>query len=245
MENDEYLKLARVEDRMWYFRALHTHVWRELARRHDPGRAAEMLDAGCGTGGLIRRLAPRAPAWRWHGVDLLPLACELARERGVADVRQAALEALPWNDGEFEAVVSADVLYHLDDDAAGLRELARVLRPGGTLVVNVPAYPWLWSYHDAAVHSRRRYGRRELTDKIAAAGLASVRSSHWNALPFPVIVLRRKVFSRGADSSDVRLHAPPVEMFFRALMAAEQAWLRLGGTWAWGSSILAVAQKPA
>ena len=245
MEADEYRKLAEVEDAMWYFRALHGHVEHELAQTLRRSAAA-VLDAGCGTGGLIRRLMARRPAWRWTGVDLSPLACELARQRGgqTVEIKEASVTALPFAEGVFDAVVSADVLYHVDDDEGALREFFRVLRPGGAVVINVPAYRWLWSYHDEAVHSRRRYGRREMIAKLTAAGFTGVQATHWNTLPFPLVVARRKLFPAPRDGSDVRLFAPPVEAGFNAAMAVERAWLSGVGRLPFGSSILAVARKP-
>lgn len=241
---DEYRKLAAIEDRMWYFRALHRHIADALERRLEAG-SVRVLDAGCGTGGLIRRLGPNHPAWRWAGVDLSPLACGLARERvPAAEVREASVTALPWGDAAFDAVVSADVLYHVEDDAAALREFFRVLRPGGTVVINVPAYRWLWSYHDVAVQSQRRYGRGELIAKLAAAGFIGVRTTHWNALPFPLVVARRKLLPAPRGGSDVQLSSAPIEALLDAAMAVERGWLRIGGSWAWGSSIFAVAQRP-
>lgn len=244
MEADEYRKLAEVEDAMWYFRALHAHVERELATALRDGAAA-VLDAGCGTGGLIRRLAPRRPAWRWTGVDLEPLASALASERtgGRAEIREASVTALPFGNGTFDAVVSADVLYHVDDDAAALREFFRVLKPGGVAIVNVPAYRWLWSYHDVAVHSRRRYARGETLAKLRAAGFGDVRATYWNTLPFPLVVARRKFFRAPRGGSDVRLYPAPVEAVFNGAMALERGWLCAVGRLPFGSSVLAVAHK--
>jgi len=242
MESAEYHKMAAAEDGMWFYRALHEHIWRELAARLPAG-PARILDAGCGTGGLIRRLAARRPEWRWTGVDVEPLACELARKLGAADVREASVTALPFGEGEFDAVVSADVLYHLDDDGAALREMARVLRPGGIVVINVPAHRWLWSYHDAAVHGRRRYVRSELAAKLERAGFKAQRLTHWNTVLLPVIVARRKLLPAPADGSDVKLSAPWVENTLTAIMRSEAAWVRAVGNLPAGCSILAVAQR--
>ena len=237
----EYTRLAAVEDSAWYFFALHGHVWRELSRRLDA--EAAVLDAGCGTGGLIRRLAPRQKGWKWTGVDLSPLALELARDRcgAIADLRAGSVTALPFENAVFDAVVSADVLYHLDDDVAALREFHRVLRPDGVLVVNVPAYRWLWSYHDEAVHGRRRYDRRELLQKVAWAGFVRGRATHWNLLPLPLIVARRKLFPPARSGSDVGMLPAPVEAGLRGAMAIETACLAAFGVLPAGSSVLAVA----
>lgn len=243
MEIDEYRRMAAVEDEMWYYRALHRHIARELLRRYGP-HPANILDAGCGTGGLIRRLEADRPAWRWTGVDVEPLACEYSRSRCQAQIIEASAMALPFPDASFDAVVSADVLYHLDDDVAALRELGRVLRPDGLLVVNVPAHRWLWSYHDVAVHGRRRYVRSELSEKLGFAGFCVSVVTHWNTLPLPLVFLRRKLLPPPREGSDVRLYPKIVEAAFAAMMTVERQWLRLGGSLPLGSSILAVAAKP-
>lgn len=244
MNADEYRKMAEVEDAMWYYRALHGHVARALDQGLGAREAAKILDAGCGTGGLIRRLAPARTGWRWAGVDAEPLACARARERATgAEIREGSVTALPWADGFFDAVVSADVIYHVEDDAAALREFSRVLRPGGSAVINVPAYRWLWSYHDVATHAQRRYGRGELIAKLRAAGFGEVQATHWNALPLPLLMVRRKLLPAPAAGSDVQLYPGPVEAVFNAAMALERGWLRAVGRLPWGSSLLAVARK--
>lgn len=243
MQPAEYLKLADVEDRMWYFQALHARIEDQLAALM--GDCGEVLDAGCGTGGLIRRLAPRHPGWRLTGIDLDPLAARLARERlgEQARLTEGSVTALPFADEAFDAVVSADVLYHLDDDGAAAAEAFRVLRPGGVFIVNVPAYAWLWSYHDVAVGGRRRYARAGLVALLTAAGFTAVRATHANLGVFPLVVARRKLLPAPKGGSDVELQAAPVEAALGALAALENAWIRDGGGLPFGSSVLAVARK--
>ncbi len=242
MEPGEYLKLAEVEDRMWYFRSLHAHVHRLLHARLG-ARLAAVLDAGCGTGGMIRYLDRREPRWSLTGVDHSSLACELARSRCRAPIVDGSVTALPFAAGMFDAIVAADVLYELAEPDAAVAEFRRCLRPDGWLVLNLPAYRWLWSYHDVAVHSKHRFVRREVAILLRAAGFTVELNTHWNALPFPLIAARRKLFAGPRDTSDVKLYPAPVEGLFRGLMAVEHAWLGAGGRWAWGSSILACGRR--
>jgi ubiquinone/menaquinone biosynthesis C-methylase UbiE len=245
MDADEYLKLAEVEDRMWYFRSLHAHVARELVGaglRINP----DVLDAGCGTGGLLLRARNSWPAARWQGIDFMPLACELARRRCGAgvDIREASVTALPFADASFDAVVSVDVICQVENPTSAMAEFFRVLRPGGLLIVSAPAYQWLWSYHDETVQTKHRYTRAEIRALLHEAGFLLGRVTHLNALPFPLVWAKRKLFHTASDTSDVKDFPAAIDAMFRAMMAVEHAWLREGANWAWGSSVFAVARKP-
>lgn len=244
MNADEYIKLAEVEDRMWYFRSLHAHVRRVLTPVLRPGAA--VLDAGCGTGGMILRLRAQHPEWTYSGIDFMPLACELARRRcGTdVDVRVASITELPFADGSFDAVVSADVVCQVDNPEVAAREFFRVLRPGGIVVINVPAYMWMWSYHDDSCQTKHRYTRPEIDALLGGAGFERRWTTHWNALPFPVVWAKRKLFRTARDTSDVKRYPGWIEAGFNGLMALEHAWLRAGGRWAWGTSVFGVARKP-
>lgn len=243
MQADEYRKLAETEDRMWYFRALHRRRLHWLARLLPAG-PAKVIDAGCGTGGFIRVLRARQPTWSVTGVDISPLACALARERTGTEITEGSVTALPFAEGVFDAVSTGDVLYHLADPGAALREFARVLRPGGIVLVNEPAYRWLWSYHDVAVGSKHRFTRPELRARFQAAGLEVKFASYANLLPLPLVVARRKWFPPRQPTSDVRLYPAPVEAVFSAMAWTEHAWMRLGWPLPAGSSVFVAAVKP-
>jgi SAM-dependent methyltransferase len=241
MQPDEYRKMAEVEDVMWYYRALHRHVGRSLAA--DLPADARVLDAGCGTGGLLRRLHEAQPAWRLTGLDFSPLACELARARSGGEVVQGSIAELPFADATFDAVASCDVVCQVADPARALREFHRALKPGGLAVVTIPAYQWLYSYHDRQTGNLRRYSRGGLNTLVRAAGLTVVSSTYWNTLPFPLVVLRRKILPPTAPASDVGHFPPSLEAIFNGLMALEHGWLDRGGRLPFGSSVLTVARK--
>ena len=244
VNTDEYLKLAEVEDRMWYFHALHAHVARELRRAIPGEREARVLDAGCGTGGLILRLQKQFPHWRWSGIDFSALACEMAQRRTGAEIREASITNLPFAEGEFDGIATADVICQIESPALAIAELFRTLRPGGVVVINLPAYMWMWSYHDDAVQSKHRFTRAELRTLLIQAGFKNVRLTHWNSLLFPLVFARRKIFPGATSTSDVKLSPAPVEAFFRGVTLIERAWLAVGGRWAWGLSVFATARKP-
>ncbi len=268
MNADEYLKLAEVEDQMWYFRSLHAHVERELAKgltaingaavsaSRPGGNVAAMsrlqnarphvLDAGCGTGGLILRLRAAHPGWKFSGIDFMPLACELAQQRCGADVdvRVASVTELPFADESFDAIVSADVVCQIENPEVAAAEFFRVLRPGGVVVLNVPAYMWMWSYHDDSCHTKHRYTRPEIAALLDGAGFIRGHTTHWNALPFPLVWAKRKLLRSSGDTSDVKAYPRVIEAGFSGLMALEHAWMRSGGRWAWGTSVFGAARKP-
>jgi SAM-dependent methyltransferase len=236
----EYEKLAAAEERAWWFCGLHAALLAALA---GAAPAARVLDAGCGTGGLLARLAAGTPPPRAVGLDLDGGAAAWARAKSRAPVCVGALERLPFAEAAFDAVVSADVLCHRGvDEGASLAEMRRCLKRGGLLVLNLPAYAWLRSAHDAAVDNVRRYGRGEVEGLLARAGFAAVEARHWNSFLFPLMVVRRKLWPGGG--SDVGLLPAPVERILGAVVALEGRLRQAGLACPFGGSILATAVKP-
>lgn len=242
MQSDEYRKLAETEDAMWYFHALNRRAVHWLDRLLPAGKA-RLLDAGCGTGGFLRHVGAARPEWTPTGMDFSPRACAFARQRTAARIVEGSVTALPFGDAEFDAVVSLDVICQVDDGAAALREFTRCVRPGGAVVVNVPAYRWLWSYHDDTCETKHRYTRPELRDEFESAGLKVDFATYANLWLLPLVVARRKLFRPGTPTSDVCLYPAPVEAVFAGLARAEQAWTGRGWPLPAGSSVFVAARR--
>jgi ubiquinone/menaquinone biosynthesis C-methylase UbiE len=243
VEPAEYDLMDAAEARMWWYRALHARVADALADR--PGPPGPLLDAGCGTGGLLARLAGRGRPLA--GLDFNPGAARRAAAKSGAAAAAGDANRLPFADGAFTALTSCDVLCHRAvDPPAALAEFRRVLAPGGTLVLNLPAYAWMHSAHDERVHNSRRFTAGAARALVAAAGFAAIRTRYWNALLLPLMVVQRKVLKSDAaqDSSDVAPFPPWLDATLFAVTGAERALARLGLRYPAGGSILVVATRP-
>lgn len=243
MERAEYDKLDRSEDRMWWFAALHANLLEVYRGAGRSGRRGAVLDAGCGTGGLLGKLVADFSEPDVWGVDADTFACARAREKSGRPVCAGSVDALPFADAAFAAMFSADVLCHRGvDEARALAEFHRCLAAEGVLVLNLPAYAWMLSRHDEAVYNVRRYTRRGTAALLRAAGFRPVFIGYWNMLLFPLMVMTRKLLP-GGPASDVKLYPRPVEALCRAATALERMLLRRGIALPYGGSVLAVAVK--
>jgi SAM-dependent methyltransferase len=242
MQEQEYLKLAAVEDSMWYFRALHEHA-ATMIRTHHAAATGELLDAGCGTGGFIRRAAPGFPSLRFHGIDLFQIACDLAAKRGTPRVARASSTQIPFRNDSMAVVTSLDVLQHIPDHEKAVSEIFRVLEPGGLAVINAPAYEWLWSYHDDVTDTERRYTRARMVSLLSRAGFRVVQSTYWNFLPLPVVAAKRKLLRGLGDADDVKLYPGWAEKLLGAGMTLERKWFTTVARLPAGSSVLVAARK--
>ncbi|MBD0270900.1 MAG: class I SAM-dependent methyltransferase [Acetobacteraceae bacterium] len=244
MEPDEYQLMDEAEDGMWWYLALHARVLDAL-RPHRAARGP-VLDAGCGTGGFLARLRRARPAGTVAGLEFNPDAAARARAKAGAPVAVGSVNAVPFADAAFAGLVSLDVLCHgaAEPDRA-LAEFHRVLRPGGMLVLNLPAFQWLRSAHDVRVHTTRRFTAEEVRALLAKAGFAEVRTRYWNSLLFPLMVLQRKVLARGADkASDVALPPPWLNRSLHAATGLERRAAAAGLRFPAGGSVLATAIRP-
>ncbi|OYT73017.1 MAG: hypothetical protein CFK52_03125 [Chloracidobacterium sp. CP2_5A] len=192
MEHDEYRRMFDLEMTYWWFvgrRALvREWVAAALQRQASPPGERRLLDAGCGTGGNLDML--RAFGFV-AGADVSSEALRWSRRRGLSSLARCRVEQLCFADDTFDVVMALDMLEHVDDDLAALAELHRVCKPGGAVVLTVPAYGFLWSPHDEALHHRRRYAPQELRDKLNALGFEVERISHFMFGLFVPVLLTR------------------------------------------------------
>lgn len=195
MEGTEVRKLAALEGTHWWYRERRELLARAVAGL-TPGIA---LDVGAAGGGNTQVLVDRG--WRAVPLEYTADGAEVAAGRGLPVVRADAT-ALPFADASVDLVTALDVLEHLEDDGAAAAEIARVLRPGGRVVVTVPVDQRLWSAHDEAVGHVRRYAPREVVDLLQGAGLQVDTARPWMVLLRPVVALRRRR-STGSDLDDV------------------------------------------
>lgn len=241
MDEREHDLLRQVEDRHWWHRVLRRQVLRTLRVLPSGSR---VLDAGCGTGGMLRWLTE----FDAHGADLSPHAVELCHRRGLLHVKQASIHDLPFPDGTFDAVLSLDVLYHAAvDESRALVEMRRVLRPGGLLVTNLPAFECLRGAHDVAACGVRRYTACQVRSLLESHSLRIEMIHHWNAWLFlPLLTWRQSNrlaagTKAAAGHSDLRVNFGILNhlLFFTGSI---DAWFCRLLSLPFGTSIFAIAR---
>ena len=227
MQVHTYPILYRVEDTHWWYvgrRRIITGFVEEICRNLKTGRP-RILDVGCGTGANLEMLARFGDV---EGVDIAREALAFCRERGLKDVRHGAAEKLPYEDGSFDLVTSFDVIEHLDDDVAGLREIRRVLKPGGRTLLFVPAFMFLWGVQDDVSNHRRRYTLAGLQRAVREAGFEVERATYINITFFvPILLVRTLMRAFGLRTeSENNINVSALNGIFGRVLGAESSLLR-------------------
>jgi SAM-dependent methyltransferase len=235
MEAAEYELMDAAEGTMWWYRALHARLLKQLL----PVRG-RILDAGCGTGGFLEVLRSRRPDLEAVGLEWNESAARRAAEKSGGRVVRGSVNHVPFASGSFDAIVSADVLCHQAvQPLVALTEFFRLLRPGGILVINLPAFEWLRSAHDRHVMTARRVTARSFAAMLVSTGFGQVRVQYWNSLLLPLMVVRRKLIARDAHApSDVAPVSPWLNSTLHAVTVIEQ---RLPISMPAGGSVFATA----
>ena len=241
---DERLMQAMldVDEHHWWYRGRRKIIRAELDRLPLPA-TARVLDAGCGSGRTLDELADYGEV---HGIELDPQAAEAARARGTGEVLIGRLEELPWDAATFDLITCLDVVEHTPDDRVTLAELRRVCKPGGWLLVTVPAYQALWSHHDHANHHYRRYERATLRSAAVGAGWRIDRVTSFNSVLLPpaaAVRLAQRRRDRDDYTPEITLGPEWLNTALEWPLRAEARWLARGGTLPAGLSLLAVLQN--
>ena len=236
---------ARAErDHFWFhgFRRFVEPLIAEAAR----GRPRmEILDCGCGTGNNLAMLRRYGRA---YGIDLTWAGLQYALRRGDRSVARATVTSLPFADRRFDLVTSFDVLYALDDEQERLAiaEMYRVLKPGGTAVINVAALESLRSNHSVMAHELRRYDHAGLRRSLERGGFRIARNTYTNFSILPLVAavrLKQRIAGLEASEDEIAVPAAPINAALSGLLAVESLFLRVVNM-PLGSSLLAVARRP-
>ena len=233
--------MFRVEETHWWYRALHRLIFQTLESELPDWRERRIVDVGCGTGAILKQLGNPD---KNVGIDLAPEAISFCRQRGLNNVEQGDIHALPFPDASFDAVICSSVLYHqwVSDVEGAVGEMHRVLRPGGALLINVPAFPFLHSAHDEAVMTARRFRKREIRQVLQKQNFQIRRLTYWTTLLFPLAIAAR-TFGGSKMGRDFEAEgASFTQRAFTRIMGLELQLLRKISL-PFGVALLAVARK--
>ncbi|MBV9842903.1 MAG: class I SAM-dependent methyltransferase [Sphingomonadaceae bacterium] len=239
MDRAIYDRMAEIDAEHWWFAARRRIVAAMIERLALPERA-RLLEVGCGTGSNLMMLQRFG---RLDAIEPDSRARALASRRGGIAVAGGLLpHEAQIEDNAYDLIVLLDVLEHVPDDAGTLKLLARKLKPGGRLLLTVPASPWMWSAHDLAHHHQRRYTARTLRSALTANGFRIAHLSHFNTILYPVIAAARMLGKlMGREGGDDAMPPAPVNRLLGAVFGAERH-VAVRGSLPFGVSLLAVAE---
>ncbi len=244
MQQHTYEIMNRVEDSHWWFvgrRAiLESFLEQIIQNPKSKIQNPKILDVGCGTGANLEMLANFGEA---EGVDVSDDALEFCKQKGLK-AHKGLAESLPFADESFDVVTALDVVEHLDDDIAGLKEMNRVLRTGGKTLIFVPAFMWLWGVQDDVSNHRIRYTKKQIVERLEKAGFTIERATYANITFFAPILSGRTLMKLTGikPESENNVNVSALNGVFGKLFGAEKFWLKKFN-FPFGVSIVIVAEK--
>ena len=241
MKKDEYRIMFEAEEQHWWYRGLRK-ISLQFIKKYAPTSILKVLDVGCGTGILTKILSIDHDVTR---IDYSEDAISFCRMRELENVKQASANDLPFDNESFDLVTCMDVLYHKGVDAKkALSEIYRVLRPGGLFAINLPAFNFLYSSHDRAIETARRFTRKEVKHLLLETKLKILKLIYWDFFLFPVVATTRLIRKRSdKETSDINVPTKIINEFLYFILRTEANLIRLTSL-PWGTSVFAVAQKP-
>jgi SAM-dependent methyltransferase len=245
VQHELYGQIRKIEADHWWYVGRRRVAFEWIARALHGHAQPRVLDIGCGTGFNLDELGARGVA-RAVGLDISADALAYCRERRLTTLVRGDGSRLPFTDASFDLVIALDLIEHLEDDEAALKELARVLAPGGQVIIFTPAYRFLWSLQDVVSHHYRRYTAADLRRKLDAAGFEIAKLSYANTLLFPLVYAGRlalRASGRNERLSENELHPAWSNGVLTTIFSAEAALLR-HVNFPFGVSLLACATRP-
>ena len=242
MEKAFYKTYFEVEKRHWWFRVRRNIIfW--LIQKYDISKTAKIFDFGCGSGYLAGEL--QKMGYNASGSDTSREAIEFGRQRGIKNIEAVQSDEMP-QEGGFDVILALDVIEHIKDDTVAIKGLEKALKPGGALIITVPAYQWMWGVQDEVAHHFRRYTMSGLADAVKrSGGLRIVRKTYFNTLLFPPVVIVRalsKWFNLKERESDFDISSRFLNSLFYFIFNLEIYFLELF-SFPFGVSILFVLKK--
>lgn len=244
MEQHTYGIMNDVEDKHWWFvgrRAILEEFLRQIIPNAKSDiRHPKILDVGCGTGANLEMLAQFGKS---EGVDVSDDALAFCKAKGLK-VHKGLAEKLPFEDESFDVVTALDVVEHLDDDVAGLREMHRVLKTGGKTLIFVPAFMWLWGVQDDISNHRIRYTKKQIVERLKKAGFTIERATYANWTFFaPILAGRTLMKITGIKpESENNVNVSALNGIFGKIFSSERLWLK-NFDFPFGVSIVITAGK--
>ena len=244
MEQHTYGIMNDVEDKHWWFvgrRAiLESFLQGIIEKSKIKNQKSKILDVGCGTGANLEMLKQYGEA---EGVDVSDDALEFCRKKGLK-VHKGLAEELPFADETFDLVTALDVVEHLDDDIAGLKEMHRILKKDGKTLIFVPAFMWLWGVQDDISNHRIRYTRQQIVERLELAGFKIERATYANITFFAPILAGRAIMKLTGikPESENNVNVSALNGFFGKIFSSEKYWLKKAN-FPFGVSIVIVAGK--
>lgn len=228
MKESIYRQMREVEDVHWWFTARRKIIGKIIKQLNLPENT-RILDAGCGTGGNLKMLSTYGSV---TGVEMDQKAAEMARDRNIGSVLEGYLpDSFPIDEKEkFNLIVLLDVLEHIEDDSASLKQIKKYLNENGKLIITVPAFPFLWSSHDEVHHHKRRYTQHSLAKVVKLSGMNVKYISYYNMLLFPAAAIIRIISKLGPgkssqDSNEVPLPGNYLNKLLSKLFSFEAGFI--------------------
>ncbi len=243
MEHAVYQRMAQLEAKHWWFRARATILEQLLASQPLPAHA-RLLEVGSGTGANLKLLAALGDVVAMEPDSTARALCQ--QHHGIEAIPGTLPNGVDLAPASFDLIAAIDVIEHVKEDRASLETLLGLLKPGGRLILTVPAFPFLWSGHDEEHHHQRRYRRRPLINMLTEAGFEVRYSSYYNCLLFPLVAMIRiaKNLLPGDNHPDDTMPQPWLNNILYRAFASECRWVAKNRRLPFGVSLIAVATRP-